>query len=127
VIEPVIEDIKEPDHDNIYEILVIPLFIRNTRNSLLQLTDGYLIPAIQPILSSLFIFLYLIVLYNLMLDLVNFIHYFQNQKEKKVFGYKNHKIDKNSQILMIGASGTGKSNAILNFIVKSSGESHKNI
>ena len=34
-------------------------------------------------------------------------------------------IDKNSRILMIGASGTGKSNAILNFIEKSSGEFHK--
>ena len=36
-------------------------------------------------------------------------------------------IDKNSRILMIGASGTGKSNAILNFIEKSSGEFHKTI
>jgi ABC-type lipoprotein export system ATPase subunit len=29
-------------------------------------------------------------------------------------------IDKNSRILMIGASGTGKSNALMNYIEKSS-------
>jgi len=58
-------------------------------------------------------------------DIVNFYSLLPKTKEKKVVGYKNHMIDKNSRILMIGASGTGKSNAILNFIEKSSGEFHK--
>ncbi len=31
-------------------------------------------------------------------------------------------IDKNSRVLLIGASGTGKSNSLINFIEKSSGE-----
>jgi len=47
-------------------------------------------------------------------DIVNFYSLLPKTKEKKVVGYKNHMIDKNSRILMIGASGTGKSNAILN-------------
>ncbi len=36
-------------------------------------------------------------------------------------------IDKNSRILMIGASGTGKSNATFNFTEKSLGEFHKKV
>ncbi len=35
-IEPVIEDVKEPYHDNNWDLV----YIRNTRNSLLQLTDN---------------------------------------------------------------------------------------
>ena len=58
-------------------------------------------------------------------DIVNFYSLLPKTKEKKVVGYNNHLIDKNSRILMIGASGTGKSNALLNFIEKSSGEFHK--
>jgi len=40
IIEPIIEDVKEPYHDNNWDLV----FLRNTRNSLLQLTDKYLIP-----------------------------------------------------------------------------------
>ena len=58
-------------------------------------------------------------------DIVNFYSLLPKTKEKKAVGYNNHLIDKNSRILMIGASGTGKSNALLNFIEKSSGEFHK--
>ncbi len=59
------------------------------------------------------------------MSLTNFYSLLPKTKEKKVEGYKNHLIDKNSRILMIGASGSGKSNALLNFIEKSSGEFHK--
>jgi hypothetical protein len=58
-------------------------------------------------------------------NLTNFYSLLPKTKEKKVEGYKNHLIDKNSRILMIGGSGSGKSNALLNFIEKSSGEFHK--
>jgi hypothetical protein len=40
VIEPVIEEAKEPYHDNNWDLI----YLRNTRNSLLQLTDKYLLP-----------------------------------------------------------------------------------
>ena len=55
-------------------------------------------------------------------DLVNFYSLLPKDKQKQPLGYKNHMIDKNSRILMIGSSGTGKSNSLLNFIEKSSGE-----
>jgi hypothetical protein len=38
--EHIIEDVKEPYHDNNWDLV----YLRNTRNSLLQLTDKYLIP-----------------------------------------------------------------------------------
>ena len=57
-----------------------------------------------------------------MTDLTNFYSLLPKDKQKPPIGYKNHMIDKNSRILMIGASGTGKSNALINFIEKSSGE-----
>ena len=38
-IEPIIEDVKEPYHDNNWDLI----YLRNTRNSLLQLTDKYLL------------------------------------------------------------------------------------
>lgn len=60
-----------------------------------------------------------------MADLVNFYKLLPKDKEKKPSGYKEHMIDKNSRILMVGGSGTGKSNALLNFIEKSSGEFYK--
>jgi hypothetical protein len=60
-----------------------------------------------------------------MSDITNFYSLLPKSKEKKTVGYNNHFIDKNSRILMIGASGTGKSNALLNFIERSSGEFHK--
>ena len=55
-------------------------------------------------------------------DLTNFYSLLPKDKQKQPIGYKNHMIDKNSRILMIGASGTGKSNALMNYIEKSSGE-----
>lgn len=57
-----------------------------------------------------------------MSDLTNFYQLLPKDKQKLPIGYKNHMIDKNSRILMIGSSGTGKSNSLLNFIEKSSGE-----
>jgi len=59
------------------------------------------------------------------MEVVNFYSLLPKQKERKTVGYNNHFIDKNSRILMIGASGTGKSNALLNFIERSSGEFDK--
>ena len=57
-----------------------------------------------------------------MTDLTNFYSLLPKDKQKLPLGYKHHFIDKNSRILMIGSSGTGKSNSLLNFIEKSSGE-----
>ena len=57
-----------------------------------------------------------------MSGLVNFYSLLPKDKQKLPLGYKSHFIDKNSRILMIGSSGTGKSNSLLNFIEKSSGE-----
>lgn len=46
------------------------------------------------------------------MELTNFYKYVPKEKgNDKPKGYKNHFIDKNSRILMIGSSGTGKSNA----------------
>ena len=60
-----------------------------------------------------------------MADLTNFYKLLPKEgKGTLPKGYKNHYIDKNSRILMIGSSGTGKSNALLNFIERSSGEFH---
>ena len=61
-----------------------------------------------------------------MSELTNFYKYVPKDKNSdKMKGYKNHFIDKNSRILMVGSSGTGKSNALINFVEKSSGEFHK--
>jgi hypothetical protein len=57
-----------------------------------------------------------------MSGLVNFYSLLPKDKQKLSLGYKSHFTDKNSRILMIGSSGTGKSNSLLNFIEKSSGE-----
>jgi hypothetical protein len=46
-----------------------------------------------------------------MSDLVNFYSLLPKDKQKLPLGYKQHFIDKNSRILMIGSSGTGKSNS----------------
>ena len=54
-----------------------------------------------------------------MSDLISFIVYYP---KISVVWILIHFIDKNSRILMIGSSGTGKSNSLLNFIEKSSGE-----
>jgi len=59
-------------------------------------------------------------------DIVNFYSMVPKDKSKdKSKTYKNHFIDRNSRILMIGSSGTGKSNALINFIEKTSGDFHK--
>jgi len=61
-----------------------------------------------------------------MSELVNFYSLLPKSKyNDNMKGHKFHHIDKNSRILMCGSSGTGKSNAILNFIEKSSGEFHQ--
>lgn len=60
-----------------------------------------------------------------MADLTNFYSLLPKSKDKKPIGFNHHMIDKNSRILMIGSSGTGKSNSLLNFIEKSSGEFFK--
>ncbi len=57
-----------------------------------------------------------------MSDLVNFYSLLPKNKQKLPLGYKQHLIERNSRILMVGASGTGKSNALMNYIEKSSGE-----
>ena len=60
------------------------------------------------------------------MELTNFYKYVPKEKgNDKPKGYKNHFIDKNSRILMIGSSGTGKSNALINFVERSSGEFFK--
>ena len=56
-----------------------------------------------------------------MTDLFNFYSVLPKSKNTNLKGYKQHYIKPNSRILMIGGSGTGKSNAILNFIERSSG------
>lgn len=56
-----------------------------------------------------------------MTDIFNFYSVLPKSKQPMMKGYKEHLIEPNSRILMIGGSGTGKSNAILNFIEKSSG------
>jgi len=71
-----------------------------------------------------FFFLYIIVI-NKEMEIVNFYSLLPKSKEKKTVGFNNHYIEKNSRLLLIGASGTGKSNALLNFIERSSGEFHK--
>ena len=54
-------------------------------------------------------------------DLVNFYSLIPKTKKASIKNFKTHFIEPNSRILMIGGSGTGKSNAILNFIERSSG------
>lgn len=56
------------------------------------------------------------------MDLTNFYSLLPKDKEKHPKGYKKHLIDKNSRVLMIGASGSGKTNALINYIEMSSGE-----
>ncbi len=57
-----------------------------------------------------------------MSDLVKYSLLPKTKKSDTPKGFEQHFIDKNSRILMIGSSGTGKSNAIMNFIKKTSGE-----
>ena len=55
--------------------------------------------------------------------IVNFYNYVSNKHKLKFpDGYKNHHIKPNSRIGLIGASGTGKSNCLLNFLSRSSGD-----
>jgi hypothetical protein len=58
-----------------------------------------------------------------MTELFNFYSLIPKSKDGgKMKGFKNHFIEPNSRILMIGSSGSGKTNALLNFIERSSGE-----
>ena len=57
-----------------------------------------------------------------MSDITNFYTLLPKSKDKLPAGYKNHMIDKNSRMLFIGQSGSGKTNTLLNYIEKSSGE-----
>ena len=57
-----------------------------------------------------------------MTDLTNFYSLLPKDKQKLPLGYKNHFIDKNSRILLVGASGSGKTNSLMNYIERSSGE-----
>jgi len=60
-----------------------------------------------------------------MTDLFNFYSVLPKSKNTNLKGFKQHFIEPNSRILMIGGSGTGKSNAIINFIERSSGSFNK--
>ena len=60
-----------------------------------------------------------------MTDLFNFYSLISQSKNNNLKGFKQHFIEPNSRILMIGGSGTGKSNAVLNFIERSSGSFSK--
>ena len=48
-----------------------------------------------------------------------------NTKKKLPKNYKNHHILHNSMILCIGPTGSGKTNALMDYIARSSGEFHK--
>ena len=60
-----------------------------------------------------------------MTDLFNFYSVLPKSKNTNLKSFKQHFIEPNSRILMIGGSGTGKSNAIINFIEHSSGSFSK--
>ena len=59
------------------------------------------------------------------MEIVNFYSLLPKDKQKKTVGFNNHYIDKNSRVLLVGQSGSGKTNSLLNFIERSSGEFHK--
>ena len=48
-----------------------------------------------------------------------------NKNKKMPRGWKNHHIHHNFHILCIGATGTGKTNTLMNYILRSSGEFKK--
>lgn len=48
-----------------------------------------------------------------------------NSNKKKPKNWKNHCIEHNSHIVCIGATGTGKTNALIDYLTRSSGEFHK--
>ena len=60
-----------------------------------------------------------------MTDLFKFYSVIPKSKNTNFKGFKQHYIEPNSRLLMIGGSGTGKSNAILNFVERSSGSFSK--
>ena len=48
-----------------------------------------------------------------------------NKKPKLPKNWKNHHLHHNSMILCIGGTGTGKTNALIDYLSRSSGEFHK--
>lgn len=55
-------------------------------------------------------------------DLTNFYSLLPKNKDKLPEGFKNHLIERNSRLLFVGQSGSGKTNTLLNYIERSSGE-----
>ena len=55
-------------------------------------------------------------------DITNFYSLLPKDKQKPPAGFKNHLIECNSRLLFIGQSGSGKTNTLLNYIERSSGE-----
>ena len=59
-------------------------------------------------------------------NIINFYKTLDNKYKLKLTpNFKNHHIKPNSRIALIGASGTGKTNALLNYLARSSGDYHK--
>jgi len=54
--------------------------------------------------------------------IINFYEKLNLSKNKKPKNWKQHHIHHNSHILCIGATGTGKTNTLMNYILRSSGE-----
>jgi len=57
--------------------------------------------------------------------IINFYEELKLNKNKKPKNWKHHHIEHNSHILCIGATGTGKSNTLMNYILRSKGEFKK--
>lgn len=55
-------------------------------------------------------------------DITNFYSLLPKNKDKLPEGFKNHLIERNSRLLFVGQSGSGKTNTLMNYIEKSSGE-----
>ena len=62
-----------------------------------------------------------------MADIVNWYDKLPNDNKKKKLPkhWKNHHIYHNSMILCIGGTGTGKTNALIDYLSRTSGEFHK--
>ena len=62
-----------------------------------------------------------------MADIVNWYDKIPNENNKKKLpkNWKNHHIHHNSMILCVGGTGTGKTNALIDYLSRTSGEFHK--